>query len=57
MNVRIRTAIVEANLKHYQVADEMNITAEHFSKLLRHELSEEKENEILTAIDRLKKKE
>ncbi len=57
MNVRIRTAIVKAGLKHYEVADELNITAEHFSKLLRHELSAKKTKEILAAIDRLKKKE
>lgn len=55
MNTKIRTAIVEAGLKHYQVADELNITAEHFSKLLRHELSKEKEIEILAAIKKLGK--
>ena len=56
MNTLIRTAIVEADLKYYQVADELDITAEHFSKILRYELPEEKQTEILSAIERLKKK-
>ena len=56
VNIKIRTAIIEAGLKHYQVADELNLTAEHFSKVLRHQLSPDREKEILSAIDRLKKK-
>ena len=55
-NTKIRTAIIEAGLRHWEVAEALDLTAEYFSKLLRHELPAEKQDEILAAIDRLKKK-
>ena len=55
-NVGIRVAMLTAGLKQYRVAEELGITEEYFSKLLRNELPESKQKEILAAIDRLKNK-
>ena len=55
-NVGIRVAMLTAGLKQYQVAVELGITEEYFSKLLRNELPESKQKEILAAINRLNKK-
>ena len=54
-NTGIRVAILTAGLKQYQVADAMGISEEYFSKLLRHELPEKKQKEILSVIDKLRK--
>ena len=55
-NVGIRVTMLTAGLKQYQVAAELGITEEYFSKLLSNELPESKQKEILAAIDRLKNK-
>ena len=55
-NVGIRVAILTAGLKQYMVADEMGLSEQYFSQLMRHELPPEKQAEILAAIDRLKTK-
>lgn len=55
-NVGIRVAMLTAGLKQYQVAAAMGITEEYFSKLLRNELPEAKQKQILAVIDQLKHK-
>lgn len=55
-NSEIRTALFNSGLKHYQVAEEMGVADETFSRWLRHELPTEKRNEILAAINKLNKK-
>ena len=54
-NAKIRTALFKSGIKHYQVAEAMGVADETFSRWLRHELSKEKRNEIMAAIDKLKK--
>lgn len=54
-NQDIRIAILQANLKHYQVAKKIGIPAESFSRKLRYELSESEKDRILNAIKELKK--
>ena len=54
-NTGIRVAILTAGLKQYQVAEAMGISEEYFSKLLRRELPEKKQKEILAVINRLRK--
>lgn len=53
-NNDIRIAILVAGLKQYEVAKEMGISEEYFSKMLRNDLTNEKKMEILTAIDRIR---
>lgn len=40
-------------VKLWQIADELGMQDSNFSKLLRHPLSSEKENEICAIIDRI----
>ena len=54
-NVEIRRAIFDANLKHWQVAEQMGVTAYTFSVWLRYELPEEKKTEILETIKKMTK--
>lgn len=53
-NLDIRVAVSENNLKYKDIADEMNITRQHLSRLMRYELSTDNRIRILTAIARLK---
>lgn len=55
-NIEIRVAILTAGLKQWMVAEEMGLTEQYFSQLMRHELPPEKQAEILAAIDRRKAK-
>lgn len=54
-NQDIRSEIKGAGFKLWQIADKLGITDSNFSKLLRHELSEGKKNEIRNMIAKLKK--
>lgn len=54
-NPEIRVAMFNAGLKHYQVAEAMNVADETFSRWLRHELPADKQKQILETISRLKK--
>ena len=52
-NQDIRSEIKGAGFKLWQIADKLGITDSNFSKLLRHELSEDKKNEIRNVIAKL----
>ena len=54
-NQNIRTAILNNNLKFWQVAEKLNINDGNFSRLLRKELTKEKQEEILKIVEELKK--
>lgn len=53
-NLEIRTAIMAAGLKHYQVAEKLGIHDDSFSRMLRKELTDEKKRIVLEAIEALK---
>ena len=53
-NKEIRLQAFESGIKHWQIAAEIGVTNETFSKWLRTEISEEKKQQILQAIERLK---
>ena len=50
-NLEIREAIRKRRLKHWEVADALGYNASYFSRLLRHELPDERKREILEVID------
>lgn len=52
-NERIREAAKQKGLKLWQVADRMGMTDGNFSRMLRKELPEERQREILALIDEL----
>lgn len=54
INQKIREQISINNLKYWQVADKLNINDGNFSRLLRKQLSKEKEEQILKIIEELK---
>lgn len=54
-NQDIRIAILQANLKHYQIANKLGIQEESFSRKLRYELAESEKFKVLNAIEELKK--
>lgn len=54
INQKIREQISNNNLKYWQIADKLNINDGNFSRLLRKQLSKEKEEEILKIIEELK---
>ena len=53
-NEQIRIAIIQADLKYYQVANKLGIAEHNFSRKLRYELSEEEKARVLKAIEQLK---
>ena len=53
-NKDIRQAIKDANLRHWQVAEALQIHEGNFSRQLRRELSEERKREVLQAIEKAK---
>lgn len=55
-NPDIRVAMLSAGLKHYQVAEALNVADETFSRWLRHDLPDDKKKEILETINRLSNK-
>lgn len=54
-NSDIRAAIKEHNLRQYQVADKVGVSEFTFVRWLRKELSDERKQIILAAIDELTK--
>jgi len=52
-NTEIRFQAFEAGLKHWQIAAELGVTSETFSKWLRTELPPEKKLTIMEAINKL----
>ena len=54
-NIEIRKAIDTANIKYWQVADNLKITDGNFSRKLRKELSKEDKQKILSIVEKLKK--
>lgn len=56
-NQEIRETAKKAGVKLWQIADELGILDVNFSKLLRHELSEEKKAEICSIIAKIEREE
>ena len=54
-NLDIRMLVSDHGLKYKDVADELNITPEWLSRLLRNDLTPENKIRIMGAIERLKK--
>ena len=54
-NTDIRQRIIAEGLYNYQVAKEMKVNPETFSKWLRYELPYEKKMKIIKAIEEIKK--
>ena len=52
-NIKIRDAIKKARLFHYEIADELGMSESAFSKLMRKELTPEKKEKILQAINKI----
>ena len=52
-NVEIRTACMEAGVKHWQLAAALGITETHFSKKLRNELPKDEKEKILEVLSQL----
>lgn len=52
-NKEIRELIYEKRLKHYEVANAMEISEITFCKRLRNELSEEGKEKVIDAINRI----
>ncbi len=53
-NVSIRNAILSNNFKYWQIAEKLNINDGNFSRLLRKELTKDKQEKILEIIEDLK---
>lgn len=54
-NIDIRIAMLEANIKQYELAKKLKITEFYLCRKLRYELSKEEKQKILIAIEELKK--
>ena len=54
-NKEIRQVITDAGVYYWQVADKLGMHDSTFSRKLRHELSKEEKERVLTAIEELKK--
>lgn len=52
-NTDIREAIHKRRLYHYEVAEQLGIREETFSRMLREELPPEKKEQILEAIKKI----
>ena len=53
-NMKIREAIRKNNLRYWEIAEKLNLNDGNFSRLLRKELIDEKQKEILKIINELK---
>lgn len=53
-NVDVRSAIRKAGLHNWMVAEMLGVSESYLSRMLRHELDEEKKQAIYKAIERLK---
>lgn len=54
-NLDIRMIVSENGMKYKDIADEMNISRHHLSRLLRYDLTMENKIRVMGAIARLKK--
>ena len=54
-NLDIRMIVSENGLKYKDIADEMNISREHLSRLMKNQLTIDNKVRILGAIERLTK--
>ena len=54
-NQDVRNEVKSARLKLWQIAEELGIYDWELSRLLRHELPDEKKSEIRSIIEKLKK--
>lgn len=52
-NIELRLAISEARLRHYEIAQVLGVSDSAFSKMLREELTGEKRDQVLKAIQQL----
>lgn len=50
-NIRIREALGKAGVRQWELAEIMGVREERLSKMLRHELPTEQQNELLTLIE------
>lgn len=55
MNERIRKAAKSAGVRHWQIAEALEMTEGTFCRLLRHELSAEEKQKIMEIIQKLSK--
>ena len=53
-NTEIRNAAKAARVTFWMIADSLYIAESTFTRMMRHELPEEKKQEILSIIDQLK---
>lgn len=49
-NIQIRTALLQAGVKQWQLAEALGLSEAHFSRKLRKELPDEEKQKILNAI-------
>lgn len=54
-NQEIRTAIKQCGIKHWQLADILNISEATMIRKLRHELVQEEKDKILSILENYKK--
>lgn len=54
-NLDIRMIVSENGLKYKDIADEMNISSEHLSRLMRNTLTIDNKVRVMGAIERLMK--
>lgn len=54
-NADIRFELIAAGVKHYEAAEAIGVSAEHFSRMLRHELTGEQKKRVRAAIKKVKK--
>ena len=54
VNQKIRIAILESGVKHWEVALKLGIAEASFSRKLRHELPEDEQEKILEVIAEMK---
>lgn len=52
-NKDLRNAIKSSGVKHWRIADELGISENTLVRWLRYELSDEKRNEIVDAMNRI----
>lgn len=55
-NIEIRLFLEKTKIKYWKVAEQYGLNDGNFSRLLRHELSDEKKEKILKIIAELEKK-
>lgn len=54
VNESVKKAIKESNIKQWMVAERYGLHEGNFSRLLRHELTEDEKERILSIIEELK---